>query len=350
MMDQVAILGAGAMGAALTTPATDNGRTTHLWGTWLDDELVDAIRAGTPHPRVGVRLDDRVRTFLSDALDDAVTGAELVVLAIASEGVLDVARRIRPLLRPGTPVALTTKGFGRDADGRVRLLPDLLAAVLGPETPLVAIGGPCKANEVAAGRPTATFYASTDSGALVSTAAMLDTPAYRIERSADVAGLEIAAACKNVYAIALGICDGRAETGGQPWHNLRSAVFAQAVRELGLLAVAVGGAVETAYGLPGSGDLEVTGLSGRNKVFGARLGAGERSGAALEAMRGLGQTVEGVPATAYAVEFAGQLVAEGALAADSLPLLGALKTILEERVDPLEALCDAVLPGAVQRR
>ncbi len=51
-----------------------------------------------------------------------------------------------------------------------------------------------------------------------------------------------------------------------------------------MLTELVGGQAETAIGLAGVGDLEVTGLSGRNKVYGARIGAGEEAGAALDAM------------------------------------------------------------------
>lgn len=345
MTERVTILGAGAMGAALTTPATAGGHATRLWGTWLDDELVARVRAGEDHPRVGVRLDARTETYAAPELAAAAEQADLVVLAIASDGVLDVARRVVPHLRAGTPVAITTKGFGLDADGDVRLLPELLGGVLGPDLPLLAMGGPCKANEIAAGRPTASTYAGSDPAVVERAARTLGTTAYRIERSDDLVGLEVAAACKNVYAIALGICDGLGEAGGQPWHNLRSAVFAQAVREIELLSVALGGSARSAYGLPGAGDLEVTGLSGRNKVFGARLGRGESGDAALEAMRGLGQTVEGVPAAGYAVRLERRLVVEGALTSGSLPLLGCLDAILSGSVEPLPGLAEAVLPG-----
>ena len=50
----IAILGAGAMGSALTTPLLGAGHRVRLWGTERDDHLLAAIREGEPHPRLGV--------------------------------------------------------------------------------------------------------------------------------------------------------------------------------------------------------------------------------------------------------------------------------------------------------
>jgi glycerol-3-phosphate dehydrogenase (NAD(P)+) len=335
----ITILGAGAMGSALTTPGTAGGHEVRLWGTWLDDALLAALERGEPHPRLGVRLDDRAKRYRSDELAAALEGTTLAVLAIASEGVLEVARRAAPHLPAGVPVVLTTKGFGRDTTGAIRLLPGLLAGILPAGTPLVVAGGPCKANEVAAGRPTATAYASTDPAALHHAATTLGSAVYRVQELSDVDGLEVAAAMKNVYAIALGIADGLSERDEVPWHNLKSAVFAAAVREMAVLAGTLGGAPETVTGLPGVGDLEVTGLSGRNKVYGVRIGSGEPPAAALASMRAAGQTVEGVPASELAEELVDRL---GQV--EVFPLLRALRSVLTGAAVPATALAEAALP------
>ena len=126
----VTILGAGAMGAALTTPALAAGNGVRLWGTWLDDDILAALRAGQPHPRINVPIDQAAGLFDSGDLAAALDGAELVILAISSDGVVEVLRRAAPHLRPGLPLLVTTKGFGYDPDGKVSLLPPLLRAVL----------------------------------------------------------------------------------------------------------------------------------------------------------------------------------------------------------------------------
>jgi glycerol-3-phosphate dehydrogenase (NAD(P)+) len=335
----VAILGAGAMGSALATPAVAAGNRVRLWGTWLDDDLLAELRAGRPHPRTGVPADPGVELWNAGGLAAALDGADLVAVAISSDGVLEVARRAAAAgLGAGTPLLLCTKGLGRRPDGRVGLLPGLVAAAAGGSCPVVAVGGPCKANEVAAGRPTAAVFAGDDEAAVERCALALGTPAYRVERSGDLLGVEAAAAAKNVYAIAVGICHGLTEAGGEPWHDLAAATFTRAVAEMRRLAAALGGREETVLGLAGLGDLEVTSLSGRNRVFGARVGRGEPPEQALAAMGAAGQTVEGVPAARLARDLAGQLALE-------LPLLAAVNRILDGVPDPAALLAGAVLPG-----
>jgi glycerol-3-phosphate dehydrogenase (NAD(P)+) len=336
----VAILGAGAMGSALATPAAAAGNRVRLWGTWLDGRLLAELRAGRPHPRTGVPLAPGVSLHDAGDLAAALAGADLVAVAISSEGVLEVARRAAAALAPGTPLLLCTKGFGRRPDGAVELLPPLVAEALGPlgaSCPVLGAGGPCKANEVAAGRPTAAVLAGPDQAVVTACARALATPAYRVACSGDLAGVEAAAATKNVYAVAVGVCHGLTGAGGEPWHDLAAATFAQAVAEMRRLAVALGGREETVLGLAGLGDLEVTSLAGRNRVFGARVGRGEPPAGALSAMAAAGQTVEGVPAARLARDLAAQHGLR-------LPLLAAVNQILDGAADPADLLAAAVLP------
>jgi glycerol-3-phosphate dehydrogenase (NAD(P)+) len=341
----VTILGAGAMGSALATPAVAAGDRVRLWGTWLDDDLLAELRAGHPHRRTGVTVDPAVTLLDAGGLDKAMDGADLVAVAISSEGVLEVIGRAAAALAPGTPLLLCTKGFGRRPDGTVSLLPELVTATLpaslAAACPVVAVGGPCKANEVAAGRPTAAVFAGRDGAVVARCARALTTPAYRVARSDDLAGVEAAAATKNVYAIAVGVCHGLTGAGGEPWHDLAAATVTQAVAEMRRLAVALGGREETALGLAGLGDLEVTSLSGRNRVFGARVGRGQPPTEALATMAAAGQTVEGVPAARLARDLATQLGPEHG----SLPLLEAVNRILDGDPDPAALLAGAVLPG-----
>jgi glycerol-3-phosphate dehydrogenase (NAD(P)+) len=339
----VTILGAGAMGSALATPAAAAGNRVRLWGTWLDGGILAELGAGRPHPRTGVAVDPRVELHDAGRLAPALWGSDLVAVAISSEGVLEVVRRAAAALAPGTPLLLCTKGFGRWPDGTVDLLPVLLEAALplACSCPVVAVGGPCKANEVAAGRPTAAVFASEHGEAMARAARALATAAYRVRCTDDLAGVEAAAAAKNVYAIAVGVCHGLTEAGGQPWHDLAAATFTQAVAEMRRLAAALGGREETVLGLAGVGDLEVTSLSGRNRAFGARVGRGEPPGEALAAMAAAGQTVEGAPAARLALELAGTL---GGDRPASLPLLAAVNRILDGHPDPAALLAAAVLP------
>lgn len=339
-MNEITILGAGAMGSAIATPLIDAGHRVRLWGTHLDDHLIKAVRAGRPHPRTNVELAAGVETFLAPELDAALAEAEIVVLAVASVGVVDITRLAAPHLDGVQAILVTSKGFAPDADGQIQLLPQVMVTELAAhghqDLPIIAIGGPCKANEVAARRPTAPIFAGQDAAKW---ARLVTTNAYRAAYSDDVDGVELCAALKNVYAIALGLADGLGETG-EPFHDLKSAAFAQALAELRLVLQAEGCDPWTALGLAGAGDLEVTGLSGRNKVYGSRLGRGQRADEALAEMIANEQTVEGVAAVKLATRFIEQRHPE---LASELPLLGAINQVVH-RAGAIDLIIDAALP------
>lgn len=347
-MKNITILGAGAMGSALTTPLTRNGHEVRLWATEFDTALLAALRAGELHPRIGVACGSQVLLYDSFALEEALTDADVIVLAITSDGVVPILQRAAPYLHSGQPLVMVSKGFGQTLSGRVSLLPpllqDALPSHLRETCPIIVVGGPCKANEVGAGWPTATVYASQHAEALSSCQSLFQTPQYRIHTTDDVAGLELAAALKNVYAIALGMCNGLEEVSQHPWHNLKAALFAQAIAEMARLAEAMGGRAETVQGLAGAGDLEVTALSGRNRLLGERIGRGEPIQHALAAMHRAEQTVEGVAAAYFALALVAQLAQEQYLPERNFPLLYAIHALLEGATHVVELLTEAALP------
>lgn len=344
-METVAILGAGAMGSALTAPLMRNGHRVHLWGTDLDGGLIAAMRAVRPHPRINCVIDARVHLFESEDLAAALDGVTLIVLAITSTAVTSIYRRALPFLAAETPVLVASKGFARTRSGRVVLIPEALDAEAPGRYPFVAIAGPCKANEVGAERPTMAVFATPDAllGNRCRTA--FTTEVYTVVPHADLIGVEVAAATKNAYAIVLGICDGLDRAQGaqeSPWHNLKAALFAQAIVEMGALAGALGGRAESVYGLAGVGDLEVTALAGRNRALGERLGHGESSSQAIAAMAAGDQTVEGPHAARLAWALLREMAGPSTVDMASFPLLTALLRILDGDVSPLPLLAQVV--------
>lgn len=71
-MSVLTVLGAGAMGTALCKPLIESGWEVHLWGTWLDDHLLDCIKKGEPHPRIKVKAAPGIKTYRSDELAAAL--------------------------------------------------------------------------------------------------------------------------------------------------------------------------------------------------------------------------------------------------------------------------------------
>lgn len=344
-MPKIVVLGAGAMGSALCTPLIQAGWETRLWGTWLDDHLLDACEAGKPHPRTNVPLAPGTILYRSDQLAEALDGVDAVFLSVASQGVPKVTELALAGIAKAKVLLVTSKGFCPDNDGVIELLPNAIRRIAAENNvtlpPLVAVAGPCKANEVAEGKPTATIYGSLTAGAAEDMARQISTDVYCIEPTNDEVGVEVCAPMKNVYAIALGVADGLEQSTGFPHHNLKAATFAQAVREMSLLSTQLGADPVTAFGLAGVGDLEVTGLSGRNKVYGLRIGKGEPAVEALEAMIAAEQTVEGVPAAGLAKTLVSQL---GDTVVGKLPLLDAVLKVISGEPNPKDLISAAVMP------
>ena len=336
-MSRVTIMGAGDMGTALVTPLARNGNEVRLWGTERDTAIITALRAGDAHPRLGISIPDDVQTFTCEESAAAFRNAEIVVVAITSNSVRTVLNQLAQDLGHPDLVVTVAKGFDAGTDGHgVQLLPATIAEFT--TAPVVAVGGPSKANEVARGTPTAVVFGSLDAEALALARAAFATPNYRIEPTDDITGLEVAAAMKNAYAIALGVADGLEQRTALPHHNLRAALFPRAIAEMGALARTFGGRAETVSGLAGTGDLQVTITSGRNRLLGERIGRGDSPSDAVRVLAAGGTTVEGYPAANFGYRFYRRAVEAGTSAQGRLPLLEALWLILYRDAEPAATL------------
>jgi glycerol-3-phosphate dehydrogenase (NAD(P)+) len=340
-MTRVAILGAGDMGTAIVTPLKGQ-QDVRLWGTSHDAAIITLLQAGEPHPRLGVTLDASVSVYESRELAAALAGAEIVVLAVSSHGVSTVANEVAPFLATAEAVVILSKGLGQTTAGTsVTRLSQAVAAHT--NCPVVAVGGPGIAREVAQGIPTAAVFGSTSQAALELTQQVFSTPEYLVQITDDIAGVELAAALKNAFAMSFGMVDGIEKASGQPYANLRAALFPQAMSELMDLVVALGGRAETVYGLAGLGDLQVTAAAGRNRLLGERIGAGSTAADAVRDLSAANITTEGFAVTDLGYQLARQLcVGEDAAVRRRFPLLAGLERIANADAPPVETLWQAV--------
>ena len=217
------------------------------------------------HAGIPGRCDRRWRDLAS-----AVGGASLVVFAVPTPFARALHGELAGCLPARVPVVVATKGIEEDS----LLLPtEVAASCLARGTPIAAISGPSFAEEVARGSPTAVVVAATDIGLARAIQARLAGETLRLYTNGDLAGVQIAAALKNVVAIAAGIADGLGFG-----HNTLAALITRGLAEIRRLGVARGAAPDTFSGLASLGDLVLTctgGLS-RNRQVGQALARGER--------------------------------------------------------------------------
>ena len=340
-MTRVTILGAGDMGTALLTPLHAGGHELRLWGTEHDAAIIEALYRGDPHPRLGIPIPPGVSTFEAAEAAAALAGAEIVVVAITSNAIRPVIGRIADTLGQPRAIVVVGKGFDSGPNGdEIVLLPHVLGEF--SRAPVVGVGGPSIAKEVAIGTPTAATFGSADPGALAFTQQVFSTPAYSVEATDDVAGLEVAAAMKNAYGVAIGIADGIEKRTGLPHANMRAALFPHAVAEMSLLAESLGGRRETVAGLSGAGDLQVTVTAGRNRLLGERIGMGLSGAEAFQELTAAGTTTEGYLAAAYGHRLAQRSIPESEPVSRRYPVLDALYRILYEGAPASEGLWEAI--------
>lgn len=315
---RVTVLGAGYMGSAMARVAQRRGHEVRLWGTWLDDAMLEPCERGEVHPRLKLPLDG-IALFRAARLQEALAGAEIVVHAVNSDGAVAVMTRAAPHL-PDVPVLSVSKGLLESKrTGRMDRIDVVVSEEIGRPVRFVHAAGPAKAIEVARGVLTWMHFAGAREA--VSCARALGGDGLVVSTSDDLAGAEVCSALKNAYATGLGLWDGHV---GPNAHNARAACFTQAIVEMRALVIAAGGSTDTVHGPAGVGDLHVTAAAGRNRAFGERVGTGRPAREVAAEMLAAGELTEGYPAIATAWRFARER------GVGPLPLLAALHAIAWE--------------------
>lgn len=318
---RIAILGAGNMGCALATVCAANRHAVTLWS--IEADVIADIQTNhrTEKYLPGVLLDAK-RIRASADLEAACTGADGIIIAVPSTVIVRVAGSARSFVPTRTPVLSVAKGI----DAKQSLpLPAVVATALGRSHDGVAgFAGPAVATEFASGTPTAVVVAGTRRVTWF-WARVLHRPNFHVEESRDLIGVSWAACCKNVYAIALGMCDGMRYS-----MNTKAILVVRAMEELARVLRRVHADPATVHGLAGLGDLLTTGFSphGRNRTFGELICAGAQCDipAVLKTM-----TVEGVAAVDVVHAWARRNRC-------ALPLLDLVWRVCHRGADPCAAL------------
>lgn len=317
---RVAVVGAGSWGTALAIHCARAGHDVRLWAR--EAEVVEGINRQKRNP-----------LFLSDValpagveaagqVGAAVAGAEVVFFVVPVQFARGVLRQLKGALEPGAVLVSASKGIEVATLAR---MDQVVGEELDPDPEqFVALSGPTFAREVAAGLPAAAVLAGSSPRHLKMLQGAFSTPTFRFYRSADVVGVELAGALKNVIAIAAGMA-----TGLGLGHNALAALLTRGLHEIARLGVRLGGQPETFRGLAGMGDLVLTctGALSRNRAVGERLGRGEPLSQVLSGR----EVAEGVPTARAAAALARKLEVE-------MPITFAVEAILDGRLSPREAV------------
>ena len=297
-MSQIAIIGAGAWGTALSIVlGRKGGHGIRLWV--YEKEVRESIAAR----RVNELFlpDQSIPDSVSPTgdLEEAIRNAEIVVSVMPSQHSRRLFQDMRPHLKPEMLLVSATKGVEEKTLLRMTEVISQIVRRDGFLPRIGALSGPSFAKEVARGDPTAITVASKDPDLAETVQREFSDPRFRVYTNDDVIGVELGGSLKNVIAIAAGVCDGLGLG-----HNSIAALITRGLAEITRLVVACGGRQETMSGLAGLGDLVLTctgGLS-RNRSVGVELGRGRKLAEIMAGMHGM--VAEGVFTTHAAVGLA----------------------------------------------
>lgn len=313
------MVGGGSWGTALACHACRAGHQVLLWAR--EPEVVEGVNREHRNPLFLSELQLPENLAATASLEEAGSFGEVLFFVVPVQFARPVLRELAPHLGERVLVS-ASKGI---EVATLQRMDQLVQEELGlsPER-FAVLSGPTFAKEVAAGLPAAAVLAGQSQKVLCELQRAFSTPSLRLYRSADVVGVELAGALKNVIAIAAGMAAGLGLG-----HNALAALMTRGLHEIARLGVRLGGQAETFRGLAGMGDLVLTctGQLSRNRTVGERLGRGEP----LEQVLSGREVAEGVPTAKAAAALARR---EGV----EMPITFAVEAILAERLSPKEAV------------
>ena len=277
-IERIGVIGGGAWGTALAQTCARAGRRVTLWEYDAGNAAhLSQQRESKFLPGVKLHGAIAVTTDLAQ-----VATSEAILLVVPAQALRSTLKALAPVLAPRTPLIACAKGIEH---GTHKFMTEIIVECAPKALPAI-LSGPSFAADVARGLPTAVTVAAADTDVAEALAHAMNSGTFRPYHSADVRGVELGGATKNVLAIAAGIVSGRG-LGASALAAMTTRGFAELVR----FGRACGAKPETMMGLSGLGDLILTCGTPQSRNFscGVALGKGEAASTAAH-----GKLAEGV--------------------------------------------------------
>lgn len=318
-MAKVAVLGGGGWAIALAKVLYENGNDVTLW-SFLQKE-VDAL-ANERENKVslpGVKIPDAVK--ITNNIEEAVTDAVMVVMAVASSFVRSTSKSLKPYIKEGQIIVDVAKGIENDT---FFTMTEIIEQEL-PKAEAVVLSGPSHAEEVGRNLPTVVVVGGKKMETAITVQNLFANKVFRTYISPDRKSIELGGALKNVIALAAGISDGLGFGD-----NTEAALITRGIKEITQLGVEMGGNAKTFYGLSGIGDLIVTCNSkhSRNRRAGVLIGKGYTLQEAVEEVQ---MVVEGAVSAKAALALAKKYNV-------TVPIIEAVNQVLFENKPAIDAM------------
>ena len=286
-MSKIIIIGAGAMGSAFATPCLDNRHDINIIGTHLENDFIDnLINEDFFHPGLGIKIEKKIKLHKFESFTKLFdSSVDLIVLGVSSKGIEWVSEQLSKIyIEKEIPnLLMLTKGLSIH-NNEYELLVDKLKRLFKEKgiskVNISAVGGPCLATGLVNKVHSSVVIANENLQTAKKIADMLNTDYYHTSFSDDINGVEVSAAIKNIFSMAVGAAKGLCskdisdDLREKNFLNTSSALIKQSIYEMEIFVEHLGGKKETVKGLAGLGDLYVSSGGGRNAKMGSHIGNG----------------------------------------------------------------------------
>jgi len=268
-MANILILGAGSMGTAFSFPCSDNNHQISIIGTHLENDFIDKVNSLKKHPTLNCDIPNNVNFFKIDKLQEEITKkVDLIVVAVIAKGIEWASLQLSKVLKKNIPILILTKGlsiYKNNYEVLAHKMERILKENGIKETNISGAGGPCLAKGLSNKVHTSVVFANPNIKVANQIKKIVSTKYYHVSVSDDVIGVEVCAAIKNIFSMAVGSTKSL---------NSAAALINQSIHEMITFTEKLKGNKETVLGLAGIADLYVSVDGGRNSKMGGYLGEG----------------------------------------------------------------------------
>ncbi len=189
---------------------------------------VENLSATRVHPNLpGMKIPEELQ--FTKSIEEVCTGKDVLLFAVPSVFVRSTTAKARPYIPDGQILVDVAKGMEPDTlYTMTEVIADELNKEGGPQNAkLVALSGPTHAEEVALDMPTTIVSACPDEAAAEYVQDVFSNTCMRVYTNADIKGVELSGALKNVIALGVGI-----STGLGYGDNARAALITRGIAEI----------------------------------------------------------------------------------------------------------------------
>jgi glycerol-3-phosphate dehydrogenase (NAD(P)+) len=289
----IGVVGAGSFGTSIANMLAEKNEVL-IYAR--KKEIIEEINSS--HTAYGRMLSPTIQATFSP--EEICNRCDILFFMIPSSAFVEVTQTFAPFLHPYHLIIHGTKGLavnlpdGVDLEAVKKLQRSqfmTMSEVIVQETVAVRVGclaGPNISKELSLGQPAATVIASKYNEVILEGQRLLRSERFQVYGNSDIIGVELSGVLKNIIAIAAG-----ALAGLGLGENAKGLLISRGMVEMAHLSKALGGSVQSVFGLAGIGDLVTTcnSVDSRNFTVGYRLAKGDSLQDILESME---EVAEGV--------------------------------------------------------